>query len=112
MTDILSLVSAETGISRNDIVAHRRHHASLRARWIAMVVLRRAKGYSYPRIGLIMGGRDHSTVMHGIARIEALAERDPALRATIDRLVTLAQSQSAESPKPAKIFLEHIGQIT
>ena len=35
-----------------------------------MWLLRQA-GYSYPEIGLLLGGRDHTTIMHGVAKVEA-----------------------------------------
>ena len=43
------------------------------ARWQAMSEIRRELGWSYPRIGQAFGGRDHTTVMHGIKVHEARA---------------------------------------
>jgi hypothetical protein len=61
-----------------------------------MYALRQA-GLSYPAIARELGGRDHTTVMHGVAKIEAFMERmstlrpgDPMRLAIID-LVELAE---------------------
>jgi len=51
------------------------------------VLRRRFPDMSYRRIGMLMGGRDHSTVIHGICRIEALMERDPELAGKVHALV-------------------------
>jgi hypothetical protein len=66
------------------------------ARHIAMYVLREA-GLSYPAIAREIGHRDHTTVMHGVAKLGRFMERmstlrpgDPMRLAIID-LVKLAQ---------------------
>ena len=51
--------------------------------WVA----RNHLGYSYPQIGRIMD-RDHSTVVHGVARAEALRATNDDFRRAIDRLAT------------------------
>lgn len=48
---------------------------------------------SLPRIGMMMGGRDHSTIIHGIRRVEALMERDPVLRAKVEALIAARPTQ-------------------
>jgi chromosomal replication initiator protein len=49
-------------------------------RQVAMYVLREDTGSSLVEIGQLLGGRDHSTVMHGIDKIEKTLETDTALR--------------------------------
>lgn len=75
-SEILAAVSAEFGIPSDAIVAHRRDARHVRPRHIAMWLCRDALDMSFPAIGKVFG-RDHSTVMHGCARIEdALASGD------------------------------------
>ena len=54
----------------------RRKHV-VRARWAVMLALRDA-GWALPRIGVSIGGRDHTTVLHGLREGEKLrlADRD------------------------------------
>ena len=59
-----------------------------RARYIAMWVLRK-RGGSYPQIGIRMGGRDHSSVINGIRRIEAMASSEE--RAFVDSLCPVVE---------------------
>jgi hypothetical protein len=51
------------------------------------VLRRRFPDMSYPRIGRFMGGRDHSTILHGIRNIEERMKRDDALRHLVQSLV-------------------------
>lgn len=48
---------------------------NVRARYVAMWILHK-RGSSYPAIGQRLGGRDHSTVINGIRRIEAMASSE------------------------------------
>ncbi|KKC27458.1 hypothetical protein WP12_03325 [Sphingomonas sp. SRS2] len=43
-----------------------------RARWAIMWAARKSIGLSTPQIGRRLGGRDHTTVIHGLRRAEAL----------------------------------------
>lgn len=46
----------------------------------------RAQGLSFPWIGREVGGRDHTTVMHGYRRAEKLRQSDPVFKALCDEL--------------------------
>lgn len=65
MQQIIHDVAHETGISREDLLSKRRHRPIVRARWIAMHRMR-SLGYSYPAIGRVLGGKDHSTIINGV----------------------------------------------
>ena len=47
-----------------------------RPRQVAMYLCRELTEHSLPNIGRLFGGRDHSTVMHAIRRVEDIAIRD------------------------------------
>lgn len=49
----------------NEIRSHRRNKDILLARQAVMYWVVRLTGYSYPKIGRIMGGRDHTSIMYG-----------------------------------------------
>jgi len=49
-------------------------------RQLAMYLIRRETGASLPAIGELLGGRDHTTILHGCNKIETQIEADEALR--------------------------------
>lgn len=64
-------VAMRTGFTLMDIQSIRRFRKLVRARMIFYALARRVTGYSMPQIGKSCGGRDHSTVLNGLARVEA-----------------------------------------
>jgi len=64
--DLAIAIAAELfGMSRNDILCHRRHAPLVRARAFVVWSLRSlGKPVSYPQIGRMLGGRDHSTIIN------------------------------------------------
>jgi chromosomal replication initiator protein len=83
-------VSKAFGISRAELVGSTRAATPLRARQVAIYLTRELTDLSLPQIGRLYGGRDHSTVLNSIRRLEArfgeergLAERVEKLRGTI-----------------------------
>ncbi|WP_394648563.1 chromosomal replication initiator protein DnaA [uncultured Sphingomonas sp.] len=59
-----------------DLVSARRARAVARPRQIAMYLSKRLTTRSLPEIGRKFGGRDHSTVIHAVRRIEELRDSD------------------------------------
>jgi chromosomal replication initiator protein len=59
-----------------DLVSARRARAVARPRQIAMYLAKRLTTRSLPEIGRKFGGRDHSTVIHAVRRIEELRDTD------------------------------------
>jgi chromosomal replication initiation ATPase DnaA len=66
-----------------DFLSPRRHKAIVRARMVAMWLARKHTRRSMPEIGRTMGGRDHTTILHGIRRIDELLPNDERLRADV-----------------------------
>ncbi|WP_245413881.1 helix-turn-helix domain-containing protein [Fulvimarina endophytica] len=67
---ITAEIAAIRGVSVEDIVSNRRPRRVIRPRQEAMYFAQKLTPASLPAIGRHLGGRDHSTVMHGIRRIE------------------------------------------
>ena len=65
---------------------HRFRHI-VHARHAACWVLRERYGLSYPLLGKVLGGRDHSTVIHGYRQAEELRAGDALFRARTDALL-------------------------
>lgn len=55
-------------------------------RQIAMYLSRQLTSFSYPEIGDRFGGKDHSTIIHAIKKIERNMEEDFQLRTVINSL--------------------------
>jgi len=53
-------------------------------RQVAMYLIKEALGTSLVRIGELFGGRDHSTVIHSIRKVENEMEKDPSFRKQVD----------------------------
>jgi chromosomal replication initiator protein len=51
-----------------------------------MYISRQLTSCSYPEIGERFGGKDHSTIIHAIRKIEKLIEEDIQLRSTIENI--------------------------
>lgn len=87
VTDCLSLVAAECGVTVLDLRSERKDRRVARPRQIAMWLARHATEYSLPRIAAAIGNRDHTTVLHGVRQIDGLREIDPSMRDLSDRLL-------------------------
>jgi chromosomal replication initiator protein len=77
--DIQKLVASHFNISRGDILSSRRTTNVVRPRQIAMALAKKLTLRSLPEIGRRFGGRDHTTVLHAVRKIEALCARDGML---------------------------------
>ncbi len=63
---------------------HARYRTVARARFECMWLMRRHAGMSFPEIGAYLGGRHHTTVMSGVAKIEC--DLTPGYRAELEAL--------------------------
>lgn len=77
-----------------DVRSARRNTAAVRARWAVAWAAFRGTGYSYPRIARELGGRDHTTIMHGVKRADELRAQDPVFRALTDELLTTLEGDA------------------
>jgi chromosomal replication initiator protein len=84
--DIQKLVAAHYNVTRADILSARRTANVVRPRQIAMYLSKVLTPRSLPEIGRRFGGRDHTTVLHAVRKIESLAGSDGRLSEEIDLL--------------------------
>ncbi len=89
--DIQKLVATHYSVSRADILSSRRTAVVVKPRQVAMFLAKTLTMRSLPEIGRRFGGRDHTTVLHAVRKIEALAQTDGALREEIDLLKRMLQ---------------------
>lgn len=86
LDEIQRKVSEHFNIRLSEMVGPRRHRSIARPRQIAMYLSKELTNKSYPEIGRSFGGRDHTTVMHGIKQISKLQEMDEDMREDIQLL--------------------------
>jgi chromosomal replication initiator protein len=84
--DILSMVAEHYGVTEKDIIGNKRSSKIVIPRQIAMYLCRELTGTSLKGIGKIIGNRDHTTVMHGIEKIENELSTNESLRNTVNIL--------------------------
>jgi hypothetical protein len=63
-----------------------------------MYLARHVGGWSTTQIGRFYNGRDHSTVCHGIQRIESIRESDPEVDTLLTQLKQQLASDCADTP--------------
>src|SRR3546814_606399 len=84
--EIQRRVAEHFRIKPADMVSARRAREVARPRQVAMYLAKRLTPRSLPEIGRRFGGRDHTTVMHAVKRIEELRVEDTELDADITLL--------------------------
>ena len=87
--DILRVVSKHFGVSRGDILSQRRHRSVVWPRQIGMYLAKQLTTRSLPEIGRRFGGRDHTTVLHAIRKIDGELQGNGKLRDEIEDLKRL-----------------------
>jgi chromosomal replication initiator protein len=85
--DIQKAVAEHYGLKQADLISERRNRAIARPRQAAMWIAKQLTTRSLPDIGRRFGGRDHTTVLHGVRRIEELKVADPVLTRDLETLV-------------------------
>lgn len=70
--DVIKSVCLFYGLKPTQLKGPRRDTPLVRARHIAMYLLKKELGLSFVEIGNLIGGRDHTTIMHGVGKIESL----------------------------------------
>ncbi len=82
---IYALVGDHYHVAREDLFGPRRHKELVYPRQIIMYLLRHELNYSFPKIGRELG-KDHTTVMHGVEKIEHELPKDVHLQQQISLL--------------------------
>jgi chromosomal replication initiator protein len=81
----------------NDLKSKKRNQKFVYPRQLSMFICREITDFSTTEIGEAFGGRDHTTVMHSIDKIQGLLITDPTLESTIENLKRQIKELSAKS---------------
>ncbi len=85
--DIQKAVSEYYGMKQADLLSDRRNRAIARPRQVAMWLCKQLTTRSLPDIGRRFGGRDHTTVLHAVRKIEELKGVDAPIAADVEALL-------------------------
>jgi chromosomal replication initiator protein len=77
---IVTAVARHYHLSEEDLIGRSRRRAVSVPRQLAMYLIREETDSSLPQIGDLLGGRDHTTIIHGCEKISAQIETDEQLR--------------------------------
>lgn len=87
--DIQKVAARHYNVTKNDLLSNRRTRIIVRPRQIAMYLSKILTPRSLPEIGRRFGGRDHTTVLHAVRKIEGLLKEDDKLAHEIELLKRL-----------------------
>ncbi|WP_027367058.1 DnaA ATPase domain-containing protein [Desulfocurvibacter africanus] len=77
---VLKAVADHFKLPVKDVTGSRRHQEVVMARQMAMYLCRKLLGSSYPALGRLFGGKDHSTVLYAVKKIKELQQDDPDMK--------------------------------
>lgn len=89
---IQKAVADHFGIPVAAMTHHSRARRVARPRQVAMFLSREMTSHSFPAIGHLFGGRDHTTVMHGVRLVADLYKRGGAIKRDVDTLKEALES--------------------
>ena len=84
--EIIAVTAVAYGYTPGDLQGPSRKQRLVKARHMAMFLCRRHTDLSLPRIGRLLGGRDHTTVIHGIEKTKERMRSDPDLAGQVSKL--------------------------
>ena len=84
--DIQRIVCHHFKLRTADLLSKDRHKSIAFARHVAMYLCKQRLKCSFPELGRAFGGRDHTTVMSAVRKVEHLRTTDPEVRAHIEAL--------------------------
>ena len=90
--EIMKSVAAFFGVRQQDLKSDRRHRQIAVPRQVAMFLCRKLLKMSFPEIGSTFGGRDHTTVMHSVGKVERVMGEDPEFRVAVETLENRLQN--------------------
>lgn len=85
--EIQKIVSKYFNIKLSDLKGKKKNNAVVLPRQIAMYIIRKKTSLSFPEIGDLFGGKDHSTVIHSIKKIDALYKEDQVVKNAVETIL-------------------------
>jgi chromosomal replication initiator protein len=92
--DIQRIVARHYNVSKTELLSNRRTRTIVKPRQVAMYLAKVMTPRSLPEIGRRFGGRDHTTVLHAVRKIEDLSGNDNSLAQELELLRRLITDQA------------------
>ncbi|TIO89756.1 MAG: chromosomal replication initiator protein DnaA [Mesorhizobium sp.] len=92
--DIQRIVARHYNVSKTELLSNRRTRTIVKPRQVAMYLSKVMTPRSLPEIGRRFGGRDHTTVLHAVRKIEDLSGADNTLAQELELLRRLINEQA------------------
>lgn len=83
---LLKLICETYGITLKELLSKKRSQNLVVPRQLAMYILRTDMGLNLETIGQLLGGRDHTTVMHGIDKVAKSVNTNDQLRLSLQQI--------------------------
>ncbi len=91
--DILKVVGRHYNVAKADLLSPRRARTVVVPRQVGMYLAKKLTSRSLPEIGRRFGGRDHSTVLHAVRKIDEQMRSDEKLAKDVAMLIRLVEQQ-------------------
>jgi chromosomal replication initiator protein len=89
--DIMKIIGRHYNVAKSDLLSPRRARSVVVPRQIGMFLAKKLTSRSLPEIGRRFGGRDHSTVLHAVRKIDELIKVDEKLAKEVAMLIRLVE---------------------
>lgn len=89
--DLVAFFASKMGVSKDDVEGSSRRGEVVRVRDTIAFLFREYGGLSFPSIGKLLGGRDHTTIMHSYRKVRATVQKDQDLEHSLNELVSKAK---------------------
>lgn len=96
LTRIKRIVAANYSITENDLICQRRTHDLILPRHVAMYLCKEITPRSFPEIGRVFSGRDHTTVLHACRSIDKKRSLDFKLSSDLADIKQTIQIEISE----------------
>ncbi len=91
--DILKIVGRHYNVAKADLLSPRRARTVVVPRQVGMYLAKKLTSRSLPEIGRRFGGRDHSTVLHAVRKVDDQIRKDDKLAREVALLIRLVEQQ-------------------
>ena len=85
--NIISIICDFYGITTNDIIGTKRTSNIVIPRQLCMYILRNKYNLPFKKVGMLLGNKDHSTIMSGVAKIEQELKSDSDLKLSLESIL-------------------------
>jgi chromosomal replication initiator protein len=83
---VLKEVSRAFNVKISDIKSNKKHKSIVLPRQICMYLLKKLTDLSFPEIGQVLGGKNHSTIIYGVKKVEGFMGRDSKIKSTVEKI--------------------------